>query len=672
MAFALLFSALARPSTAQPLSGTVPAGSFSLKDGREPVASLDGKWHFHPGDDPDGKLGWAGADFDDSDWLLIDGVGGWKDQGFPNLGGVAWYRAKVIVEDDAPLSLYIPYCYTNFEVYADGQRIGGLGEMPPRPLAYESTPVLLDLPHSTSRQSHPVAIAIRVWIPQFMTTFVSGGLDGDALIGLTPELHARVAMLDRARAWRWAGLTSVALLGEFVAIASLMLFMLRTNEKEYLWFGIAMIAYSSSGLLDTHIRFHPWSFRYHDVILTAGVAVGQFALIAFYFYLLRGARNWLFLLAVVSPTSLVLLFLADFDLLGNAFSVALLNTIATLQSVPMSIWILVLLIRRAREGAPDSRLLLVPVLLQQLGNDCANISIALAQAGWLREQPVWIDRYLQWPFPISIPALSDAVFILAILGVLIFRFSRTRRDEERFSMELESARTVQSVLIPTEIPTVPGFALSAVYKPATQVGGDLFQILPIGSGGILVVIGDVSGKGMPAAMTVSLLVGTLRTLAHYTQSPGEILAAMNQRMLARSSGGFTTCLALKIDANGSMTVANAGHIAPYLNGAELEIDNGLPLGLSAESTYAESTFQLQPDEQLTLMTDGVVEARSRSGELFGFDRVADIALGTAERIARTAQEFGQEDDITVVTLTRLTEGPRLVQLPTSHVSEEFA
>ena len=84
------------------------------------------------------------------------------------------------------------------------------------------------------------------------------------------------------------------------------------------------------------------------------------------------------------------------------------------------------------------------------------------------------------------------------------------------------------------------------------------------------MIGDVSGKGMPAAMTVSLLVGTVRTLAHYTQSPGEILTAMNQRMLARSQGGFTTCLVLRLDANGKLTVANAGHLAPYINGSESE------------------------------------------------------------------------------------------------------
>ncbi len=111
----------------------------------------------------------------------------------------------------------------------------------------------------------------------------------------------------------------------------------------------------------------------------------------------------------------------------------------------------------------------------------------------------------------------------------------------------------------------------------------------------------------------SLLVGTLRTLAHYTQSPGEILAAMNQRMLGRSRGGFTTCLILLACADGTVTVAHAGHIAPYIKGRELPLENGLPLGLVAESAYAESTFHQEENEQITLLTDGVVEARTASG-----------------------------------------------------------
>jgi serine phosphatase RsbU (regulator of sigma subunit) len=168
---------------------------------------------------------------------------------------------------------------------------------------------------------------------------------------------------------------------------------------------------------------------------------------------------------------------------------------------------------------------------------------------------------------------------------------------------------------------------------------------------------------MPAAMTVSLLVGTVRTLAHYTQSPSEILAAMNQRMLARSSGGFTTCLVLRADADGALTIANAGHIAPYLAGMELAIENGLPLGLAANTAYAESTFQLAPNQQLTLITDGVVEARDKSGALFGFQRTAALSIQPAEAIAQAAQAFVQDDDITALTLTRVAAGRQTVPQP---------
>jgi hypothetical protein len=220
----------------------------------------------------------------------------------------------------------------------------------------------------------------------------------------------------------------------------------------------------------------------------------------------------------------------------------------------------------------------------------------------------------------------------------------------RAETELEAARAVQQLLIPDEIPSVPGFKIESVYRPAGQVGGDFFQILPLTGGGALVVIGDVSGKGMPAAMTVSLLVGTLRTLAHYTASPGEILAAMNRRMLVRSKDGFTTCLVLRADPDGTLTMANAGHLPPYRNGEELAIESGLPLGLQAQSTYEEAKVELEPGDQITLLTDGVVEARSTTGELFGFARAQTLSRKSAEQILQAALAFGQEDDITVVTL----------------------
>jgi serine phosphatase RsbU (regulator of sigma subunit) len=263
----------------------------------------------------------------------------------------------------------------------------------------------------------------------------------------------------------------------------------------------------------------------------------------------------------------------------------------------------------------------------------------------------FLNGAIQWPFTYSAFDFVGTVEMFAVLVILLRSYVRSRGDEERMESELEAARAVQKVLIPNEVPTIPGFAVETVYHPASQVGGDFFQIAPVKTGGALIVIGDVSGKGMPAAMTVSLLVGTVRTLAHYTQSPGEILAAMNVRMLARSSGGFTTCLVMRVDPDGTLTAANAGHLAPYLDGAELKLENGLPLGLAADTQYVESTFMLAKSARLTLLTDGVVEARNHGGELFGFKRAAAISTESADQIAHAAEEFGQEDDITVLTLT---------------------
>jgi len=207
----------------------------------------------------------------------------------------------------------------------------------------------------------------------------------------------------------------------------------------------------------------------------------------------------------------------------------------------------------------------------------------------------------------------DAFFIFATALASAFVTTKHINMEGarqlRAETELEAARAVQQVLIPDKLPTLPGFKIESVYRPAGEVGGDFFQILCTTQGNVLIVIGDVSGKGMPAAMTVSLLDGTIRSLIRYTQNPGEMLAAMNHCMLERSNGGFTTCLVLRLDSDGKLTVANAGHLAPYLGRRELKLQNDLPLGLSAESSYMESTFHLPLDEQVTLMTDGVVEAQ---------------------------------------------------------------
>jgi serine phosphatase RsbU (regulator of sigma subunit) len=166
-----------------------------------------------------------------------------------------------------------------------------------------------------------------------------------------------------------------------------------------------------------------------------------------------------------------------------------------------------------------------------------------------------------------------------------------------------------------------------------------------------VVIGDVAGHGLKAAMNVSMLMGAMRRIPE--RSPARILEALN-RVLSGSES-FTTCQAAFFSANGEVALANAGHLPPYLNSQEVDIPGGLPLGVLAENSYEEIHLYLHPGDRVLLMSDGVVEARRANGELFGFDRVRNLSNQTAFYIADSAKVFGQEDDITVLTVRRLAQ-----------------
>jgi len=126
---------------------------------------------------------------------------------------------------------------------------------------------------------------------------------------------------------------------------------------------------------------------------------------------------------------------------------------------------------------------------------------------------------------------------------------------------------------------------------------------------------------------------------------------LNVIMFARQQGGFATCVCALLAPDGALTIANAGHLSPYRNGEEVPLESNLPLGIAPDTDYSESTLHLAPGDTLTFLSDGVVEAQSTTGELFGFDRTRQISTQSAEAIAAAAQTHGQEDDITVLTLT---------------------
>ncbi len=613
---------------------------------RVPMTELTGPWRFHAGDDP----AWSRADTDDSGWSLLTADKSWSEQGYLGYGGIAWYRLRVaITPQPSGLAFYLPTESDSCQVFANGKLIGTDGEMPPNG-RYMNTPGrdLYPIPNELLIPGQPLSIAIRIWRWPIDTGPTSGGLLAPPRIGDTQTLAEWRKFQIRDDAWKDSMHMIECAGNALIALVCFGLFLLRRREPEFFWFGLSMSMWCLYLGLILYVVYWPIPFWTDVLTGTCAFILGFCFQLEFYLAMLRQKRGALYLIAligfVLNPSSSIIqtLFPGVLPALVAPFAV----TIAQACEVAM----VYLGTRRRVAGA---RIVFVPLMIQFF---CGIILLLAALApgvSWLPMMARELRRGFRWPFPISFLSLAGDLTTLAVVALLIQRFARSRRDEERLEAELEAARIVQKVLIPEEIPSIPGLIVETAYKPAGQVGGDFFQIIATAEKGALIVIGDVSGKGMPAAMTVSLLVGTVRTLAHYTQSPGEILAAMNQRMLGRSKGGFTTCLVLRAEPTGRLTIANAGHIAPYLDGLELPLENGLPLGLSADSTYPESTFDLACNAQLTLMTDGVLEATSPSGELFGFDRTAAISSHTADQIVHAAKQFGQEDDITVLTLQRI-------------------
>ena len=262
------------------------------------------------------------------------------------------------------------------------------------------------------------------------------------------------------------------------------------------------------------------------------------------------------------------------------------------------------------------------------------------------------DLGTRWALPVSdLEAINTLGVCVALLALLFREQQQTARKRAVLSGEIQAARSVQRYLIPEHLPHTPRIAIESEYRPALDVGGDFFQVLPQASdGSLLIVIGDVAGKGVEAGMLATLIVGAIRTAAAFTSDPASILALLNERLRGR---GLVTCLALRIEQDGTVALVNAGHLPPYLNGVELTVEGALPLGAVPGLSFPVSRFTLSEGDSLMLMTDGVAEAQDADGALFGFERIGDLlrkgTTGTA--LANSAQNFGQLDDITVLTLT---------------------
>jgi serine phosphatase RsbU (regulator of sigma subunit)/predicted ester cyclase len=250
------------------------------------------------------------------------------------------------------------------------------------------------------------------------------------------------------------------------------------------------------------------------------------------------------------------------------------------------------------------------------------------------------------------------------------RLEQEIRERERIEQELEVARRIQQASLPKEVPELEGWQISPYYQPAREVGGDFYDFFELEEGRVGVVVGDATGKGVPAALVVSATSSMIRAVAQGSgYSPGETLARVNETLLARIPPNmFITCFYCILDPkSGRLSYANAGHDLPYLHRASGEAEElratGMPLGLMPGMGYEEKQIILEAGEAALFYSDGLVEAHDPKGEMFGFPRLRALvaehgkerSLGKfllEELYSFTGEGWEQEDDITLLTLRR--------------------
>jgi sigma-B regulation protein RsbU (phosphoserine phosphatase) len=626
----------------------------------------------------------AASDFDDSSWSVRDAAESIADvdddsdsdksnDNGPKRNGphdFVWFRLHIkLAPNHGPLALLIEVpvkgsaswtgvgnLSSDAVVFADGREIRPDGANNVTPERYQSISRIYFL--KIPPEETDLTLAIRTFHIPFGLTAYTRFFAARTLVLGSPESLNRSAELWRNHSL-FERLPKVVNSILLVVLAGFLfaLYFTQKGHREYLWLGLYELVQAPISIIDM-----AGGFAYIETLLYAAIFL-QLVVVSAYLYFeflvafLDLGHRWtgkfkrwfIYLLRLIAPVLLgvgpLLLFVGHNRVIGVLLGVDMVASILW-----MLLWLvfcLVVLIAATMRRNYEAGLLLIPLLLSFVGLiEPVFTSGMMDMAGHPYHSPLTVYA---GPVPIHFASIADFVGLLTIVLIIFGRFLRIQRTQERASSELAAARSVQELMIPQEKVKTPGFEVESVYNPAAEVGGDFFHVENTPDGGMLVVIGDVAGKGLKAAMNVSMLVGALRGVD--VHSPAKVLQSLNRAMVGSDS--FTTCQAAWFGPNGELVMANAGHLPPYLNSQEIAIPGGLPVGVLADITYDEIRLFLHPGDRVLFLSDGVVEARNSSGELFGFDRVHNLSNQSAFYIADAAKEFGQEDDITILTVRRL-------------------
>lgn len=641
-----------------------PVPTLVLEDLGKGAAPLDGPWQFHLGDD----RAWAAPGVDDSHWEQLTADKPWGAQGHYSYTGFAWYRRHISLTA-APggtqdFALMLPAVDDAYALYWNGKLIGRNGKLPPNPVwIFAQPPQTYGLGIVRSG-----VLAVRVWKAPLSSIDPGtlGGFEGVPVVGSPEAIAALKAAID----FRWlrSRQFTFALDSLYALVALLSLLTWLRDRKQWLLFWMALYSIAplvAQILIGLRIS---WSYAIASGVLQPVLALQDISLWFLLLWLLdlqddhaiaRFTRTIAFVFGTVFTLdgAVGVVWGIGWDRPLQIMDAGLTAIFTPLECMPI---VLVAAAVVKRRQLDSSRWLMAI---------CAFLT---EMVFILRNAASQGNRFTHWTLgdrinaplftlngnSITLRNLADTLLLISIVYA-VFRFSiEERRCQNALEQEFKNARELQQVLVPETLPALPGFAVTSAYRPAKQVGGDFFQIIPVESGSTLIILGDVSGKGLRAAMAVSLIVGAARMVADFTDSPAEVLAALNRRLYGRLQDGFATCVVMRMDPGGHCIIASAGHPAPFLNTQEMNLPGALPLGVQPHVTYEETSIRVRVGDHFALYTDGLLEARNHAGELYSFARLQDLFATNpnAAQATEAAVNFGQEDDITVLTLTRLATG----------------
>ncbi len=634
--------------------------------------------------------------FNDSDWAIRDAL--------PSIGDVpdedalapapakgpaaapatpgrryAWFRMHIqLAAHHGPLALLIelPVSHgTSLELgspglsptlFVNGQQVQPEGPHGDAPDEYEPISRLYNLNLDPSVTS--LTVVVRVIYSAFGKDAYTGFFANHTIsLGNPSDLGRELNLWsDRTLFERLLNLIYSVLLG----VLALFLFALYFSEKghpEYLWLALHELAAAPIGFIELAGSSARMSAFFCATLVLQLLVISAYLFFEFLVAFLSLKRRWYIralrfgapVLLGIGPALLFLFHAGAFPYFAAIFIAS------GLWMIGWCIFVFGTLIAAAVRRNFEAGLFLVPMGFSVVA--IVDTVIGNAMNGGPGSSYTSPLTFQAGPIPIHFSTVGGYAGILVIVLIVFFRYRRVQRDKEHATNELAAARGVQELLIPQEKLATPGFEVDSVYSPASEVGGDFFHVQTMVRNGLLVVIGDVAGHGLKAAMNVSLIMGALRRMQD--ESPSKILQGLNRVLSGTDS--FTTCQALWFGSNGEMVIANAGHLPPYLNSQEINLPGSLPLGVLGEITYDESRFFLHPGDRVLMLSDGVVEARHPNGELFGFDRVRQFSQESAVYLAEAAKSFGQQDDITVLTVRREVEAVRM-EAPSPVLSSAFS